>query len=233
MPNGCCVAGCRSGYKGNDEKVSLFSLPCNRERREKWNYAIGRKENPWVSYESRHLRVCEKHFDPEDIIRHDVCVMDGDSVTLRRTKPQLKPDAVPRTTEVFPRSSSRPKARSWTRGKRRRVASDVCGDDLTPNVDYPTIVVKSGAEQNARVTVDKACQTVKTPDNSEEKELKSQLRSTKRQLRRCQKKLAEVTAREKELSCFVDTFQKLTDNEKLILDQCLMKAHAESAKAAQ
>ncbi|XP_077489740.1 uncharacterized protein LOC144100769 isoform X1 [Amblyomma americanum] len=238
MPNSCCVTGCRSGGKSNDEKVSLFRFPSDPKRREQWKCALFRGQVGGFSLGSPHVRVCEKHFDPADIVRHDERIVNGDIVTLWRTKPKLNPDAVPKPSNVLQGFSSKSKARSRPPGKRRRVAADACGaadaeDNSRPSTDETAGVANSGGEQNTRLTVNKACQTISPLQNCELEELKSELRSTKRKLRHCQQKLAKVTAHANELSQFVDCFQKLSDTEKLILDQCLMKAHAKSTKDAR
>lgn len=238
MPNSCCVTGCRSGGKGNDEKVSLFRFPSDPERREQWKTALGREKVNSFALGSPHVRVCEKHFDPEDIVRHDERIMNGDVVTLWRSKPKLKPDAVPKPSYVLTGFSSWPKARSRPQGKRRRITSGACGAasaayNSFPNIGSTAQVASGGGKQNARLTMDKACQTVKTSQSCEIEELKAALRTTKRKLHLCQQELAKVTEHANELSNFVDCFQKLSDTEKLILDQCLMKAHAKSSKDAR
>lgn len=96
MPNTCCVPGCRSGYKGTVEKVSLFCLPADAEQRERWKPAIPRQETVEFSFDSKYTRLCEKHFDASDIVRADVCTVNGNIVSLPRDRPRLVEDAVPR-----------------------------------------------------------------------------------------------------------------------------------------
>nr|XP_037279474.1 uncharacterized protein LOC119172463 isoform X2 [Rhipicephalus microplus] len=112
MPNTCCVPGCHSGYKGTVEKVSLFCLPANAEQRVRWKRAIPRQETAGFSFESKYARVCEKHFDASDIVRADVCTVNGDIVSLPRERPRLVEDAVPRIFEGLPSYLSKPKQRS-------------------------------------------------------------------------------------------------------------------------
>ncbi|KAH9372325.1 hypothetical protein HPB48_001584 [Haemaphysalis longicornis] len=102
MPKTCCVPGCRSGYRGTSEKVSLFCLPSDAEKREQWKCAIPRQEAGGFSFDSQHVRVCEKHFDTADVVWNDTFLVKGDVVSLRREKPKLRPDAVPRRFDGLP-----------------------------------------------------------------------------------------------------------------------------------
>jgi len=61
----CCVVGCTTGYKSNNEKMSIFKVPNNPEDLKKWGLAIPRKNFVVTST----TRVCEKHFCETDIIR--------------------------------------------------------------------------------------------------------------------------------------------------------------------
>lgn len=61
----CFVPNCDSGYVNNSEKVSLFKAPKDKTFREIWEKIIQRadrilKENDVI---------CEKHFEPDAIIR--------------------------------------------------------------------------------------------------------------------------------------------------------------------
>lgn len=56
------MRGCRSGYGNNKEKISLFKV--NTERLEEWSKVISRKNRSLRLSD----RVCEKHFQKEDII---------------------------------------------------------------------------------------------------------------------------------------------------------------------
>ncbi|KAH7958552.1 hypothetical protein HPB49_002537 [Dermacentor silvarum] len=83
-------------------------------------------------------------------------------------------------------------------------------------------------------TVDAACQTEEVVCSfSELQAVKGQLRSATQRLRRCQMKLAKMTtiaSRQKRLD---QEILKLYAREKLIFDQCLMKANAKSATAVR
>ncbi|KAL4152736.1 hypothetical protein QTP88_000569 [Uroleucon formosanum] len=57
MPRTCCVVGCQTGYKSNDEKVLTFSFPKNEEIQNKWIKAI-----------PRICTICAKHFTADQII---------------------------------------------------------------------------------------------------------------------------------------------------------------------
>lgn len=128
MPLTCCVPGCRSGYRSCTEKASLFCLPSDREQRDRWKRAIPRQETGAFNFESKAVRVCEKHFDTTDIIRADEFRISGQSVLLQREKPKLRVGAIPRIFENLPAYLTKPKPRSRSQrenppAKRRRVSS--------------------------------------------------------------------------------------------------------------
>ena len=135
MPRTCCVPGCRSRYKRNDEKVSMFSLRRDTERREKWKRAILRQGTGDFTFDSPHVRVCEKHFDESDIVRVDQWIIGGAVVTSQRDVLKLRPDAVPRIFDGLPAYLSSAKTiqtrlpRQQTRSKRR----------LEPSPDVETV----------------------------------------------------------------------------------------------
>ncbi|XP_049524615.1 uncharacterized protein LOC125946158 [Dermacentor silvarum] len=103
MPNTCCVPGCRSGYKGTTEMVSLFRLPIDKELREKWKWAIPRQEGGGFNFE------CAKHFDASDIVTAYNFNINGDAVSLEREQPTLKTNAIPRIFEGLPAYLTKPK----------------------------------------------------------------------------------------------------------------------------
>ncbi|KAH9363406.1 hypothetical protein HPB48_019462 [Haemaphysalis longicornis] len=62
--------------------------------------------------------------------------------------------------------------------------------------------------------------------------LRAQLSSTRQQLERCQKQLAKMRVLANKNARLVQNLDKLSTREKLIFDQCIMKANAKSPKAA-
>ncbi|KAH9372898.1 hypothetical protein HPB48_001749 [Haemaphysalis longicornis] len=56
--------------------------------------------------------MCEKHFDPTDIIRADEFKISGQYVLLQREKLKLRVDAIPRIFENLPAYFTKPKPRS-------------------------------------------------------------------------------------------------------------------------
>ena len=92
MPNMCSVPNCNSNYRGTKEKVPSFSYPKDPVLKSKWLKNVPRND-----YEpSKYAVVCERHFDPSDIIRFDsVKRNDGTILTCERQRLKLKDDAVP------------------------------------------------------------------------------------------------------------------------------------------
>lgn len=121
MPSPCCVTGCSSGYRSNDEKVSPFCFPSGTEL-QKWRRAIPRKEVGAFSFESPNVHDCEKHFDTADIACYDAFVVNREVDSLRAEQLKLKPDAIFRIFEGLPRYLTKTKSRSRPPAKRRHVS---------------------------------------------------------------------------------------------------------------
>ncbi|KAH7962539.1 hypothetical protein HPB52_016794 [Rhipicephalus sanguineus] len=54
------------------------------------------------NFESNYTHVCANHFDAPDIVTACDFNINGDSVSLKRDKPTLKADAIPRNFEGLP-----------------------------------------------------------------------------------------------------------------------------------
>ncbi|KAL3227600.1 hypothetical protein MRX96_048702, partial [Rhipicephalus microplus] len=83
---------------------------------------------------------------------------------------------------------------------------------------------------------DTACQTDRLVDCAScaaVQKLRCQLRAAKQQLRQCQTKLAEFRKKTAKYERQQQSLQRLSDREKLIIDQCVMKANAKSARAVR
>lgn len=81
---------------------------------------------------------------------------------------------------------------------------------------------------------DQACQTEQAVCSFLEKQARrAQLSSTRQRLERCQKELAKMRVLANENARLVQNLDKLSTREKLIFDQCIMKANAKSPKAAR
>ncbi|XP_049524925.1 uncharacterized protein LOC125946273 [Dermacentor silvarum] len=235
---------CRSGYKGVDEKVSLFCLPANPELRDRWKRAIPRQETAGFSFESKYFRVCKKHFDAGDIVRADVCTVNGKVVSLPRDRPKLVEDAIPRIFQGVSVYLSKPKERSHAPkrhppAKRLRTASSNCAEAEVAAV--ATANVTDAAEEKIHDEVrtvnrlggaDAECLTEHAVCfASELQRVKDQLRRVKQQLYSCQRKLAKAEAQANEKRGMQETIQKVSGREMLIIDQCIMKANMKSTNS--
>ncbi|XP_059610723.1 uncharacterized protein LOC132257719 [Phlebotomus argentipes] len=72
------------------EKRMMFLPPKDEEIFEKWKANLPKKR-PF----KRNDRVCERHFNPEDVIKTWEHVINGQVFHLERGKPRLRPSAVP------------------------------------------------------------------------------------------------------------------------------------------
>ncbi|XP_075744392.1 uncharacterized protein LOC142803179 isoform X2 [Rhipicephalus microplus] len=244
MPNTCCVPGCRFSYRGTTEKVSLFSFPHDKDQREKWKRAIPRQESGDFNFESKYTRVCAKHFDASDIVTTYDFNINGDAVSLEREKPTLKSDAVPSIFGGLPSylTKRKPRPRSSTyRSPRKRARESSCETEeqrASPTTCSDRTDAASVNEDVALTSetvetyhTDTACQTDRLVDCAScaaVQKLRCQLRATKQQLRQCQTKLAEFRKKTAKYERQQQSLQRLSDREKLIIDQCVMKANAKS-----
>ncbi|KYN17764.1 hypothetical protein ALC57_09953 [Trachymyrmex cornetzi] len=99
----CWIRGCTTKGGKNDAagKKSLFTAR-TEEMLQNWraNGIAARGINEF----SKKSRICELHFQKDDILRKDVFLMaDGATVTIQRKVPKLKEEAVP---SVFPSALS-------------------------------------------------------------------------------------------------------------------------------
>ncbi|KAM7301346.1 hypothetical protein ISCGN_016865 [Ixodes scapularis] len=238
MPKTCCVTGCSSGYRSNKEKASLFCLPSSAELREKWKRAIPRLEAGGFNFESKNVRVCENHFDVSDVVRTDEHIVNGVVVSLQQERPRLRTDAVPKIFDGLPAYLTKPKPRSRPaiqrqRAKRRRELSPECAAVECQNANTDSAGEASDDACDSG-HADQACQTEQAVCSFVETQaLRAQLSSTRQRLERCQKELAKMRVLANKNARLVQNLDKLSTREKLIFDQCIMKANAKSRKAAR
>ncbi|KAL3192662.1 hypothetical protein MRX96_058883 [Rhipicephalus microplus] len=240
MSKTCCVTGCSSGYRSNKEKASLFCFPSSAELREKWKRAVPRLEAGGFSFESKNVRVCEKHFDASDVVRTDEHIVNGVVVSLQRERPRLRTNAVPRIFDGLPAYLTKPKPRSRPAtqrqpAKRRRELSPEYAAVECQNVNTDSAGEASDdAAASDSGHADQACQMEQAVCSFlEVQALKAQLSSTRQRLERCQKQLAKMRVLANKNARLLQNLDMLSTREKLIYDQCIMKANAKSPKAAR
>lgn len=100
----CFVPGCTSGYKSCKKKFSLFGVPKDEETYRKWQRNIPRADKPL----ERNAAVCEVHFDPQFVSRHFEHNIQGEIVRVERSRPFLKPEAIPTIFPNVPKYLSKP-----------------------------------------------------------------------------------------------------------------------------
>lgn len=98
MPRKCSVFGCKSNYKSQTERTTIFSLPSDENRRKVWLRHI-----PTDFSEQKQPGVCIKHFDESFVIREDKIMDRGELKIFPRVIPKLTDDAVP---TIFPNTPS-------------------------------------------------------------------------------------------------------------------------------
>ncbi|KAH9382580.1 hypothetical protein HPB48_010346 [Haemaphysalis longicornis] len=96
MPGKCCVPRCNGNYDSGP-RVHVPAFPKDELAGQRWIRAIPR-DNLSVS---KHSKVCERHFKPDDILREGSHVdeVTGRTVTAPLSQVRLRPDAVP---TIFP-----------------------------------------------------------------------------------------------------------------------------------
>ncbi|XP_075740982.1 uncharacterized protein LOC142788261 [Rhipicephalus microplus] len=208
------------------------------------------RESGDFNFESKYTRVCAKHFDASDIVTTYDFNINGDAVSLERDKPTLKADAVPSIFGGLPSylTKRKPRPRSSTnRSPRKRARESSCETEeqrASPTTCSDRTDAASVNEADVALTsetvetyhTDTACQTDRLVDCAScaaVQKLRCQLRAAKQQLRQCQTKLAEFRKKTAKYERQQQSLQRLSDREKLIIDQCVMKANAKSARAVR
>lgn len=72
MPNSCCVPGCNTNYKDNDNE-KVFKFPNDDARKKVWLKAIPRKD----LIITKHTSVCHLHFEEKFLIKADILKQNG------------------------------------------------------------------------------------------------------------------------------------------------------------
>lgn len=117
--NHCFAPGCKSGQNlrrarrpTDPPRMSLFGVPRDEQMFRRWQrYMPPRKDGKKLM---RNSAVCERHFDPQFVLRYYEHIINKQVVRIERGVPGLTPDAVP---TIFPES---PKYYTRRVPKRRR-----------------------------------------------------------------------------------------------------------------
>lgn len=94
MPNECYIPNCLSGHSNDPTKRIFFCPPKDPIIREEWRKMIPRK----VPAIHKTARVCELHFEEEDIIKGKTFIINGEDVFFPM-RWKLRAGALPR---IFP-----------------------------------------------------------------------------------------------------------------------------------
>ncbi|KAK3880934.1 hypothetical protein Pcinc_014584 [Petrolisthes cinctipes] len=92
MPTRCCVPSCKESYD-TGPAVAVFSFPKDETLASQWIRNIRRQDfSP-----TQHSRVCELHFNPQDVERETSYFDErtGRTLTVKLSKPRLRKEAVP------------------------------------------------------------------------------------------------------------------------------------------
>ncbi|KAH9371125.1 hypothetical protein HPB48_004486 [Haemaphysalis longicornis] len=119
MPVKCCVPRCNEDYDSGS-RVHVVAFPKDERARQRWIRAIPRN-NLSVS---KHSKVRERHFNPDDILREasHVDEVTGRTVTAPLSRVRLRPDAVPTIFPSCPSYTSKEETRRKDpRAKRTRL----------------------------------------------------------------------------------------------------------------
>ncbi|XP_077512600.1 uncharacterized protein LOC144123693 [Amblyomma americanum] len=129
----CCVPGCRGNYD-TGPKVRVFAFPKDASRRESWIRAIPRKDfTPSV-----HSKVCELHFQENDLIRKlsHFDAASGKTLTVEIERVHLVSDAVP---SIFPNCpaylSTNHTRRESPASKRARMEDEALGKAIKSSME--------------------------------------------------------------------------------------------------
>lgn len=129
----CFVPECKTGYrsekkKNEGQKISLFDVPKDMDRRKKWENAIPRQDLPLTDTSA----ICELHFDERFIIRNWTHTINGKQVEIPRERPILSTEALP---TIFPNLPERfNKFLPKQRNPKKRTASDTSGQNIIKKI---------------------------------------------------------------------------------------------------
>lgn len=170
--NHCFAPGCKSGQNlrrakvPSDRRFSLFRVPRDEQMFRRWQrYMPPRPDGKKLM---RNSTVCERHFDPQFIVRYYEHIINKEVVRIERGVPALTPDAVPTNfpespkyyTRRVPRRRKPPQRAPLPPPKPRRRApsrEDACSadpaDDVSavpePVTSEPAADPVAGAEASA------------------------------------------------------------------------------------
>ncbi|KAH8033008.1 hypothetical protein HPB51_004932 [Rhipicephalus microplus] len=130
MPS-CFAPGCKSGYR-NDSDHHFFELPRDPDEFKKWEQVLRHKDRR-LTYKSK---ICERHFEVDDIVKYYKHIINGNEVFLPRGKWALAPGALPRLFPGLPERISKLKVTKRTRSSPKKRAGMTClmaEDDRGPS----------------------------------------------------------------------------------------------------
>lgn len=116
MPT-CFAPGCKSGYRNDaSARRHFFGPPRDPTEFKRWEQALHRKDRKLTSK----CKVCDVHFEDEDVIKHYRHVVGGKEVLLPRGKWQLATGAIPRLFPTLPAHISKPKCSAKRKSPKKR-----------------------------------------------------------------------------------------------------------------
>lgn len=119
MPT-CCVAGCTSGYRANKTSRHSFWAPRDPDLRAAWDRAIPRRDRKL----SDKSRLCDLHFQPEDILKTYTHIIDGKKGEIARGKWSLAEGSQPKVFPNLPTYLSKPPVKKRKLPDRERPRPD-------------------------------------------------------------------------------------------------------------
>lgn len=110
MPS-CFAPGCTSGYRNDAANHHFFTPPRKATEFKQWEHMLHRKDRRLT----QKSKVCERHFEEQDIVKYFKHVVKGQEVLIPRGNWKLVPGALPRLFPGLPEHISKPRTTTCTR----------------------------------------------------------------------------------------------------------------------
>nr|XP_037275566.1 uncharacterized protein LOC119168265 [Rhipicephalus microplus] len=110
MPS-CFAPGCTSGYRNDAANHHFFTPPRKATEFKQWEHMLHHKDRRLT----QKSKVCERHFEEQDIVKYFKHVVKGQEVLIPRGNWKLVPGALPRLFPGLPEHISKPGKTKCTR----------------------------------------------------------------------------------------------------------------------
>uniref|UniRef100_A0A023FNK0 THAP-type domain-containing protein n=1 Tax=Amblyomma cajennense TaxID=34607 RepID=A0A023FNK0_AMBCJ len=160
MPS-CFAPGCTSGNRNDATGHHFFKPPRDASEFKRWEQMLHRKDRR-LSHTSK---ICELHFEHDDIIKDYKHVVNGQEVRIPRGNWTLVPGAVPRLFSGVPDRFSKPKIVKFRRKSpktRAVMQTDKCEDPCSDSTSSSCEPCVEAVSPNELMALSRSAETSTT-----------------------------------------------------------------------